>query len=241
MAPLLKKRVAGEEGQDFPLNTGGTLHLSVRQGQWYISLVLQISSFLCFLIRNPHTPLVFGVQGLITLNFFPCLSCLNLGGFSHTSVLPKGGVRRKWCCLWCNFNNRWSERVNGKGWRRARNHFFFFKWQRRVTFLVSGIIVFFINLKPDAAIYGLLFFPVALAKNFKVIPYWLSFPLCFTASGHSLNQISNKDRRLRACLFAETAGNLLIFQEATEDAGVSAVHRLNIQSNLGERLACFCW
>ena len=119
-----EKEGAGEKGRISPW-TQMALYISdqIRQGQQFISLVLQLSSFLCFLIRTPHTPLVFGVQGPITFNYSLSLSCVNLGGFFHTSVLPKGGVGREWCCLWCNFNTWWSERVNEKGWR-ARNHFF---------------------------------------------------------------------------------------------------------------------
>lgn len=173
-----------------------------------MALVFRVSSCLCFLIKNAPTPLVFGAEGLTTLNFSPSLCCVNYCGVFLTSVLSKGGVGRKRCCFWCS-----STIGEGKGWTKSdeESETIFFKWQRRVTFLVSGIIVFFVNLGPDAAIYSLLFFPVALAKNFKVIPYWLSFALYFTASRHSLNQISNKERRLRVCLFAETAGNLFDF------------------------------
>lgn len=61
-----------------------------------------------------------------------------------------------------------SQLVEQKGAQKVMKSWnYFFKWQRRVTFLVSRIIVFFINLRPDAAIYGLLFFPMMLAKNFS--------------------------------------------------------------------------
>lgn len=51
------------------------------------------------------------------------------------------------------------------------------------------------------------------------------FLLYLSASRHSLNQIPNKERRLGACLFAETAGNLFDFWGATEGVRASADRR----------------
>lgn len=78
-----------------------------------------------------------------------------------------------------------------------------------------------------------------LLKNFKATSFRVFFFLYFTASRHSLNQIPNKERRLRACLFAETAGNLLIFWGAAEGEGASVDLRFNVLGDFqGSSVCC---
>lgn len=81
-----------------------------------MALVFRVSSCLCFLIKNAPTPLVFGAEGLTTLNFSPSLCCVNCCGFFLTSVLSKGGGEKAMLLL-MQFNNWWRKRVNKKWWR----------------------------------------------------------------------------------------------------------------------------
>lgn len=73
---------------------------------------------------------------------------------------PALGSRMILLVQFCNWLGKGTNKQNVQ-----RDSNSLFKWQRRETNLVSCIIVFFINLRPDVAIYHVLFFPVVLAEK----------------------------------------------------------------------------
>lgn len=67
------------------------------------------------------------------------------------------------------------------------------------------------------------------------------FSLCISLLADTvwIKSLTKRGGSEPACLL-KLLETFLIFQEATEDAGASVVHRFNIQSYLGRRLVWFC-
>lgn len=67
------------------------------------------------------------------------------------------------------------------------------------------------------------------------------FSLCISLRADTvwIKSLTKREGSEPACLL-KLLETFLIFQEATEDAGASVVHRFNIQSYLGRRLVWFC-
>lgn len=148
-------------------------------GKFLAAFCPDISPYLIFGLTSLATPLLLLLPHIYT---HCCLNLYEFGGKNtslHGTLLHgEGYCREERGCgerhavrerdavgsrmiLLVQFCNWLGKGTNKQNVQRDSNSLF--KWQRSETNLVSCIIVFFINLRPDVAIYHVLFFPVVLA------------------------------------------------------------------------------